>query len=65
MPSAIRSLHTYSNGTPRLVNVLAHKCLMLGFGEGVAQINARHVKAAAEDTPAAHMPRKLFGFALR
>ena len=64
-PSAIRTLHTYSNGTPRLVNVLAHKCLMLGFGEGVAQITARHVKAAAEDTPAAHMPRKLFGFALR
>jgi MSHA biogenesis protein MshM len=64
-PSAIRMLHKYSQGTPRLVNVIAHKSLMLGFGEGVGQILARHVKAAAEDTPAAHMPRKLFGFALR
>jgi len=63
--AALRSLHEYSNGTPRLVNVLAHKCLMLGFGEGAGQILARHVKAAAADTPAAHVPRKLFGLALR
>jgi len=62
---AIRMLHKYSNGTPRLVNILAHKALMLGFGEGLGQILGRHVKAAAEDTPAAHMPRKIFGLALR
>jgi MSHA biogenesis protein MshM len=62
---AIRKLHAFSNGTPRLVNILAHKSLMLGFGEGVGQILARHVTAAAEDTPAAHMPKKIFGLALR
>ena len=65
LPSAVKQLHAYSNGTPRLVNVLAHKCLMLGFGEGVAQITGRHVKAAAADTPAAHVPRRLFGWAIR
>jgi MSHA biogenesis protein MshM len=64
-PGAIRQLHVYSQGTPRLVNILAHKSLMLGFGEGTTQVLARHVKAAADDTPAAHAPRKLFGLALR
>ena len=63
--SAVKALHQYSNGTPRLVNVLAHKCLMLGFGEGVSQITGRHVKAAAADTPAAHVPKRLFGWAMR
>jgi MSHA biogenesis protein MshM len=63
--AAMRLLHEYSHGTPRLVNVLAHKCLMLGFGEGVGQIVARHVKTAAADTPAAYVPRKFFGLALR
>jgi MSHA biogenesis protein MshM len=63
--ASMRLLHEYSHGTPRLVNVLAHKCLMLGFGEGVGQIIPRHVKTAAADTPAAYVPRKFFGLALR
>ena len=65
LPSAVKLLHEYSHGTPRLVNILAHKALMLGFGEGVGQIAARHVKAAAADTPAAHIPKGLFGWAIR
>ena len=63
--SALNALHEYSHGTPRLVNVLAHKALMLGFGEGAGQIVPRLVKAAAADTPAAYVPRKFFGVALR
>jgi MSHA biogenesis protein MshM len=63
--SALRALHDYSKGTPRLVNIIAHKSLMLGFGEGATQIVGKHVKAAAADTPAAYMPRKIFGLALR
>ncbi|HVL76236.1 MAG TPA: AAA family ATPase [Noviherbaspirillum sp.] len=51
--SAIRALHTASGGTPRLINVLAHKSLMLCFGEGKQEVAARHVKAAARDTGAA------------
>ncbi len=51
--SAIRALYSASGGIPRLANILAHKSLMLGFGEGKQQINARHVRAAAADTGAA------------
>lgn len=50
---AIRALYAASGGVPRLVNVLAHKAMMLCFGEGRQEVSARHVKAAARDTGAA------------
>jgi MSHA biogenesis protein MshM len=50
---AVRSLYEASGGIPRLVNILAHKSLMLTFGEGKQLVSRRHVKAAAVDTGAA------------
>ena len=58
-PTAVRLIHQYSGGTPRLVNVLAHKSLMLAFGEGVEEVQPRHVKIAAADTPAVERPKSL------
>lgn len=52
---AIRALYAATKGIPRLVNILAHKALMLAYGEGKQQIVARHVQAAARDTGAARM----------
>jgi MSHA biogenesis protein MshM len=40
-------------GIPRLVNILAHKSLMLTYGEGKQLVSKRHVTAAAVDTGAA------------
>ncbi len=51
--SALRALHRASRGVPRLVNILAHKSLLLVFGEGRRCATRRHVHAAALDTPAA------------
>jgi MSHA biogenesis protein MshM len=50
---AVRTLHRATGGVPRLVNILAHKAMMLAFGEGVHQVRARHTRAAIADTPAA------------
>jgi len=47
---AIAQLYTASGGVPRLVNILAHKALMLSFGQGKQQVAARHVRDAARDT---------------
>jgi len=58
--AAVTLLHRYSRGTPRLVNILAHKALMLAFGEGAMEIGPRQIKAAASDTPATRRPRRLF-----
>jgi MSHA biogenesis protein MshM len=49
-PAAIKRLYRASGGIPRLVNILAHKSLMLSFGEGRPQVDAQHVKGAARDT---------------
>ncbi len=50
---AVKLLHAASGGIPRLVNILAHKALMLAYGEGKQHIEARHVRAAATDTESA------------
>ncbi|GAB3027291.1 ExeA family protein [Bowmanella dokdonensis] len=47
-------LYQASKGTPRVVNVLCHKALMLAFGEGKMQVSRTHVKLAIQDTEAAH-----------
>lgn len=47
---AIARLYKASGGVPRLVNVLAHKALMLCYGEGAHAVSRAHVNAAARDT---------------
>ncbi len=54
-PAAARKLHAQSRGTPRLLNVLAHKALLLAFGEGSPRVAPRHVRLAGRDTPGARL----------
>jgi MSHA biogenesis protein MshM len=54
---ALRLLHQASGGIPRLINVLAHKCLMLSYGQNVRNISAKLVKLAITDTDSAIQPR--------
>jgi MSHA biogenesis protein MshM len=56
--AARRVLYRASRGVPRLVNILAHKSLLLLYGEGGDCLGARHVHAATLDTPAARQPRR-------
>ena len=56
---ALRLLHQASGGIPRLINILAHKCLMLSYGENVRNINTKLVKLAIQDTESAMQPRNL------
>jgi MSHA biogenesis protein MshM len=51
--AAKRLMHRFSGGTPRLVNILAHKAMVLAYGEGRARIGRSHVIAAARDTEGA------------
>jgi MSHA biogenesis protein MshM len=48
---AARAIARLSGGVPRLINVLAHKCLMLAYGENVHRVSLAHVRLAAKDTP--------------
>jgi len=49
---AVRAIHAASKGTPRLINILANKSMMLAFGEGSRTVRWHHVRAAISDTPA-------------
>jgi MSHA biogenesis protein MshM len=49
---AVAKLFETSGGIPRLVNILAHKALMLSYGEGKPQVGKQHVSDAARDTVA-------------
>lgn len=48
--AAVNKLYSASRGIPRLVNILAHKSLMVAYGAGVAEVARSHVAAAAKDT---------------
>ena len=64
--AAVRAIHSASGGVPRLVNIVAHKSLLLAFGEGMQQVTPHQVRASALDTPAARRGRLLrwAGFAM-
>ncbi|MFA7239197.1 MAG: AAA family ATPase [Sulfuricellaceae bacterium] len=50
--SAVRRLYRASGGFPRLINILAHKAMMLAYGEGKGEVTDQHIKEAVVDTPA-------------
>jgi MSHA biogenesis protein MshM len=62
--SAINALHSGSRGVPRLINVLAHKAMLVAFGEGRHHVSANHVRKAAHDTPSARVPRSPVAWAV-
>ena len=57
---AVSALHRASGGTPRLVNILAHKALLAVFGTGGMAVERRHVLDAERDT--ADSPTVRFGW---
>lgn len=53
---AAQEVARFSGGVPRLVNILAHKCLMLAYGENKHRVSLRHVRIAAADTLGVRAP---------
>ncbi|WP_426116095.1 ExeA family protein [Massilia sp. PWRC2] len=55
--AAVSALYRASGGVPRLVNIVAHKALMLAYGLGRSTVELADVVGAARDTPGARPPR--------
>ncbi len=53
---AVRKIYRASSGFPRLVNILAHKSLMVAYGEGRREVDKTHVRLAIKDTESLHYP---------
>lgn len=56
---ALAQLYRASGGVPRLVNIICHKSLLLVFGEGRQQVEEKHIRLAASDTPAARPEKRI------
>lgn len=51
-PTAVAALvHRYARGVPRIVNIVAHKALLLACRDRAATVDPQHVRDAAADTP--------------
>jgi MSHA biogenesis protein MshM len=48
--AAVAKLFAASGGIPRLVNIIAHKALMLAYGQGKHEVSRAHIAVAARDT---------------
>lgn len=48
--SALRRIYRCSEGSPRMVNIIANKALMVAFGQGEHKISGRQVAIAIADT---------------
>ena len=58
--AAVEQLHAATAGIPRLVNMVAHKALLVAYGRGDTRIGPAHVLRALEDTtPPLHEPPAL------
>jgi MSHA biogenesis protein MshM len=47
---ALSMLYGASSGVPRLINILAHKALMVAYGQGEQRVGRKHVRLAVRDT---------------
>lgn len=43
-------LHKFSGGKPRIINILAHKALLLAYGKGHHYVTPRDIAGAAQDS---------------
>jgi MSHA biogenesis protein MshM len=50
---AVDLIFRSSKGIPRLINILAHKALMVAFGKGDHTLTDKHIELAIEDTESA------------
>ena len=49
-PGSLRLLYKKTRGIPRLVNILAHKALLVAYGKGKYQVDVSEIAAAVADT---------------
>jgi len=52
-PKALNLLHRGSGGVPRIINILAHKAMLVAFGRGSRMVDTSAVRQAIADTEGA------------
>ncbi len=57
---ALFALHYFSKGTPRIVNILAHKAMLSAYGKDLTLIGFKQVLLAAQDTDVTYNRSHIF-----
>ena len=57
-PSVVRYMTTATGGLTRRINIVADKALLAAFAENTHNVNARHVRAAVQDSEFSNAGRK-------
>ena len=55
-PTAINEIHAFSNGLPRMINIVCDHALLSGYVKGVSRISVKIVRECIKDL---HIPRTL------
>ncbi len=58
-PAAVFLLHKASCGIPRVINLLAHKAMLVAYGKGTRQIERKMVALAIKDTRGFKSPKRV------
>jgi general secretion pathway protein A len=61
-PAALRAIHRFSSGTPRLINLVCDRALLAGFVLGKREIDRKIVKRAIGELDAVHKNSKPKGW---
>ena len=48
-PAALRAIHRYSRGVPRLINAVCDKALLVGYVEGLDHLGRKQIRRAVRD----------------
>jgi general secretion pathway protein A len=59
--SAIEEIHTYSGGSPRMINVLCDMAMVVGYSKGVTRLEKQIVREGARKIPGITIPFKKRG----
>ena len=57
--SAIHEIHVFSNGYPRLINVMCDHALLTGYTKGIKKIDAKIIRECAKELKIPGMERKI------
>jgi general secretion pathway protein A len=56
---AVRHIHRYADGVPRLINMVAHRSLLAAFAAGKREVTARYVRRAYREIATVPLPKPM------
>lgn len=55
-PAAVRKLYRFSNGIPRLINLISDRSLLGAYAEGEHEVTSAHIRQAAKEVAGSNNP---------